>query len=129
MSSIYTEIGSRKPSQGVDETELHEGFEKFKGFFRYNGQKRQTKESVPPPTNEKGGLATTDMKKAEVLNKFFASVFMDNQASHTSPVLEIVGRDSESEILCTGVQNGTLLRRASPRLPHEAECVQVYGTC
>lgn len=129
MSSTYAEVGSGKPRQGVDETELGKGCEKFKGFFRYNGQKRQTKESVLPLTNEKGYLATTDMKKAEILNKFFALVLMNNQASHASPVPEILGKDSGSEILCTTVQSGTLQSRASPRLPHEAERVQVCGTC
>ena len=41
-----------------------------KTFFRYIGQKRQAKESVPPLINEKGELAS-DMKKAEVLNEIF----------------------------------------------------------
>ncbi|KFZ66869.1 hypothetical protein N338_11098, partial [Podiceps cristatus] len=31
-----------------------------KGFYRYIGQKRQAKESVPPLVNEKGELAVTD---------------------------------------------------------------------
>jgi len=30
-----------------------------KGFYRYIGQKRQAKESIPPLVNEKGELAAT----------------------------------------------------------------------
>jgi len=50
-----------------------------KGFYRYVGQKRQAKESIPPLINEKGELATTSMEEAEVLNEFFASVFTGSQ--------------------------------------------------
>ena len=45
-----------------------------------------------PLINEKEELATTDMKKAEVLNKFFASVFNGRQASHVSCIPEHLGR-------------------------------------
>ena len=35
---------------------------KNKKFYRYTGQKRQAKESVPPQINKKGQLALTDME-------------------------------------------------------------------
>ena len=62
-----------------------------KGFYRYIGQKRKARESVPPPINEKGELITTNMEKAEVLNNFFASVFAASQASHVSQDPKPVG--------------------------------------
>lgn len=40
-----------------------------KGFYRYIGQNRQAKESIPSLVNEKGELPMTDMEKAEVLNE------------------------------------------------------------
>ena len=46
-----------------------------KGFYRYSGQKRLAKESVPPLVNEKGKLAMTDMEKAEVLNEVLFCFF------------------------------------------------------
>ena len=45
-----------------------------KGFYRYTGQKKQVKESVPPLINGKRELATAGMEKAEVFNKFFSSI-------------------------------------------------------
>ena len=51
-----------------------------KGFFRYVGRRRQTKESVPSLINEDRELASSKMEKAEVLNKCFASVFTGGQA-------------------------------------------------
>jgi len=51
-----------------------------KEFYRYMGRRRQTKESVPPLINENRELVYSDMEKAEVLNKCFASVFMGDQA-------------------------------------------------
>ena len=58
-----------------------------KGFYRYIGQKRMTKECVLPLIYEKGELVT-DMEKAEIHNNFFASLFTAGMASHTSSVPE-----------------------------------------
>ena len=43
-----------------------------KGFFRYSGQKREAKESIPPLINEKGELVSPDV---EMLNEFFTLIF------------------------------------------------------
>ncbi|KFZ53074.1 hypothetical protein N321_03743, partial [Antrostomus carolinensis] len=72
-----------------------------KGFFRYMGQKRQGKESAHPLINEKEELASAGLKKAEVLNKFFASVFTGSQTSHVSHVPEPLGRGQESRVPLT----------------------------
>ncbi|NXL88334.1 GTF2I factor, partial [Alectura lathami] len=69
-----------------------------KGFYRYIGQKRQGKESVPPLTNEKGQLASSNMEKAEVLNKCFASAFAGGQAFHTCHVPEPLGLGERSRV-------------------------------
>ena len=53
-------------------------------FYSYIGRKRKTKKSLTSLTNEDGELVTTDVKKAEVLNNFFALVFISDQASHIS---------------------------------------------
>jgi len=58
-----------------------------KFFYKYIGQKRQAKESVPPLINVKGDLASKDMRKAE----FFASIFSGSQASQYSCVPEPLG--------------------------------------
>ncbi|KFQ26467.1 hypothetical protein N332_01936, partial [Mesitornis unicolor] len=46
-----------------------------KGFYKYIGNKRRTKESLAPLVNVGGSIVTGDEEKAEVLNAFFASVF------------------------------------------------------
>jgi len=53
-----------------------------KELYRYIGQKRPAKESVPPQNSEKVELDTTDMEKVEVLNEFFSSVLTGRQDSH-----------------------------------------------
>ncbi|CAM5075663.1 unnamed protein product [Natator depressus] len=55
-----------------------------KGFFRYVGNKKKVKESVGPLLNEGGNLVTEDVVKANVLNTFFASVFMNKVSSQTT---------------------------------------------
>jgi len=72
-----------------------------KGLFRYIGQKRQTKESVPPLKNEKGELTSSDMEKAEALNEFFASVLMIIWAFQAFCVPELLSRDQGSKIPTT----------------------------
>ena len=42
--------------------------------------------NIPHTINEKGELASADMEKAEILNKFFIVVFTGSQAFHTSHV-------------------------------------------
>ena len=59
-----------------------------KTFYRYIGQKRQVKASVPPLVNVKGELASTDEEKAEILNEFFALAFPGSQDSSTSHIPE-----------------------------------------
>ena len=74
---------------------------KKKGYNRYIGQKRQAKESIPPLTNVKGELATTDTEKAEVLNEFFISVFTGSWDSHISHIPELFGGNWESKLYPT----------------------------
>ncbi|GAB0184104.1 mitochondrial enolase superfamily member 1 [Grus japonensis] len=65
-----------------------------KSFYRYVSDKRRMRENVGPLQNETGDLVTQDMRKAEVLNDFFASVFTGKCLSHTAQVTE--GRDWEN---------------------------------
>lgn len=71
-------------SQGTDVSELGK-VKNNKNEF-YIGQKKLTKESVPPLVNEQGTLFATDTEKAEELSKFFASIFTNSQASHASHI-------------------------------------------
>ncbi|CAM5128003.1 unnamed protein product, partial [Eretmochelys imbricata] len=54
------------------------------GFFGYVSNKKKVKESVGPLLNEGGNLVTEDVEKANVLNAFFASVFMNKVSSQTT---------------------------------------------
>ncbi|CAM5076950.1 unnamed protein product [Eretmochelys imbricata] len=55
-----------------------------KGFFGCVSNKKKVKESVGPLLNEEGNLVTEDVEKANVLNAFFASVFMNKVSSQTT---------------------------------------------
>ena len=74
----------------------------MKTFYRYIGQKRQAKASVPPLVKLNGELASMDEEKDEVLNEYFASVFTGSQDSNISHVPEpcipqLLGRDRGSK--------------------------------
>jgi len=56
---------------------------------------------VGPLWKETGDLFTRDMEKTEVLNDFFASVFISRCSSHTAQVAEGKGKDSDNEELPT----------------------------
>ncbi|GAB0205106.1 mitochondrial enolase superfamily member 1 [Grus japonensis] len=72
-----------------------------KSFYWYVSDKRKMKENVGPLQNEMGDQVTQDMEKAEVLNRFFASVFTSKGSSHTGEVTEGTGRDWENAELPT----------------------------
>ncbi|KFQ79023.1 hypothetical protein N337_02880, partial [Phoenicopterus ruber ruber] len=59
-----------------------------KSCYRYVGGKRNARENVDPLRKETGDLATQDIEKAEVLNKFFAPVSTSKCSSHTAQVAE-----------------------------------------
>ena len=55
------------------------------------------KDCVLPLLKENGELASSDMEKAEVLNKVFASAVTASQASFTSCVTELLGGGQEAK--------------------------------
>ena len=67
-----------------------------KGFYRYIGRRRQAKESVPHLINKMGVLASSDMEKAEVLNKCFASVYTGGHVSYVCQDTEPRGEGERS---------------------------------
>ena len=72
-----------------------------KGFYRYIGRRRQTKEDVPPLMKGNGELASSDIEKAEVLSECFTSVFMGGQASRVCQDHEPVGEGVGSGVCPT----------------------------
>ena len=54
-----------------------------KSFYRYIGDRKNTRENVGPLQKETGDLVTRDMK-AEVLNDFFSSDFTSKCSSHNA---------------------------------------------
>jgi len=59
-----------------------------KGFFRYIGSKRKTRDNVGPLANEVSALLMEDAEKAELLNAFFAYVFRAKAVPQESQALE-----------------------------------------
>lgn len=117
MPLRYVKIRSRKPRHTRNWSGQGMWKNNKTGFYLYISQKRQTKEHVPLPINEKGGMARKVMEKAEVLNKLFPSVFIISQVSRVSNNPEYLGED-------LGKQNPFHCKsRASQRPPHETECV------
>lgn len=51
--------------------------------------KRQTRENVGPLLNDVGVFVTGDTEKAEILNEFFASVFIAKTSPQESQILEV----------------------------------------
>ncbi|KFV09259.1 hypothetical protein N339_03103, partial [Pterocles gutturalis] len=88
----------RKHKAQMELNLVRDGKNNKKGFYRYIGRRRQSKESVPPLINEKGELASSDMEKAEVLSKCFASVFTGGRASHVCQDPEPLGEGERSGI-------------------------------
>jgi len=82
--------------------------------------KRKARENVGPLRKKTGDLLTRDMKKAEALHHFFASVFTIKCSSHTAQVTDGKGRDWEDEEPPTA--------EAGLRPSKEPEGAQVHGT-
>lgn len=63
-----------------------------KGFYKYIGNKRKTRENVSPLLNGARDLVTKDMEKAEVLNAFLTSVVISKINLQESQAPEIRGK-------------------------------------
>ena len=68
-----------------------------KSFSRYISDKEKTRENMGPLWKEMGHLVVWDMEKAEVLNDFFALVFISKCSSHTTQISDGKGRNRENE--------------------------------
>jgi len=60
-----------------------------KGFFNYISSKRKARDNVGPLLNEAGVLVTEDAEKTELLNAFFASVFIAKEGPQESQAPEV----------------------------------------
>ncbi|KAK4829028.1 hypothetical protein QYF61_001803 [Mycteria americana] len=63
-----------------------------KGFYKYVGDKRKTRENVGPLLNKTGDLFMQDMEKAEVLMTTFASDFISKASLQECQAPETRGR-------------------------------------
>lgn len=63
-----------------------------KGLYKCNSSKRESKENVGPLLNRAGDLLTKDTEKANLLNGFFASVFIGKVVLQESQVPETRGK-------------------------------------
>ncbi|GAB0209948.1 mitochondrial enolase superfamily member 1 [Grus japonensis] len=70
-----------------------------KGFFKYIGSKRKTRENVGPLLNEVGALVEEDTEKAELLNAFFASVFTAKASPQETQTLDVGEKVQKKEDL------------------------------
>ena len=68
-----------------------------KGFCKFIGDKRQTRENVGPLLNDLGDLVIQDVEKVEVVNASFALVFTSKTKLQESQALEIRGRVSSKD--------------------------------
>ena len=69
-----------------------------KGFFKYAKSKMKVKEGVGPIEDESGNLLTDEKKMAQEFNKFFKSIFTEEDTNHV-PEPENIFNGNDEDIL------------------------------
>ena len=64
-----------------------------KSFFAYVGSKQRTKDKVGPLLNEKGDIVSDHKEAADLLNKYFSSVFTAELDSNIPEPINLFNRD------------------------------------
>lgn len=80
------------------ELNLAKNVKNKKGFYRYIGQKRQTKESVPLWLTKRESWPPQTWRRLRFLMSFFALVFLDSCIPHSSHVPELLSGCQGSKI-------------------------------
>ena len=68
-----------------------------KSFFAYIGSKQKTREKIGPLVNENGDLVTDNKESADLLNKYFSSVFTNENDTVIPQPKNLFARDISSE--------------------------------
>ena len=110
---------TRQVRTDVESKLAEESKQKPKQFWKYVNSKLKTRARIPTLNNPDGNFAVSDKEKAESLNSFFSSIFVDEDLANMPELKYIFIGDSLVDIIYTD------FAKAFDSVPHERLYVAV----
>ena len=95
-----------------------------KKFYGYVNQRLKLRQTIPPLLDDNGAIKVQDIQKADLLNKYFQSVFVEDDNIPLSPMLKASTNMENFSITSTDLQRA--IQTTDDKISRSPEDIPIY---